>query len=218
MELIEHLDQKKDEAIERTFKGIAKHFSTVFSELVPKGKGMLVIQTKKVRPETGRGKKRKASRESDLSEDEMSDNDAEISGVQRHYSGIGIKVSFTGQSASDQSMTLFSGGQQSVVALSLIFAIQRCDPSPFYLFDEIDSALDAQYRTAVARMIENQSKTTQFICTTFRPEMLAVADKFYGVSFVNKTSRVATISNEEAQQLVVVFEKEASTGSSASSR
>jgi len=47
-------------------------------------------------------------------------------------------------------MQQLSGGQKSLVALTLIFAIQQCDPAPFYLFDEIDAALDAQYRTAVA--------------------------------------------------------------------
>lgn len=46
-------------------------------------------------------------------------------------------------------MKQLSGGQKTVVALALIFAIQRCDPAPFYLFDEIDAALDPQYRTAV---------------------------------------------------------------------
>ncbi|MCI10354.1 structural maintenance of chromosomes protein 3-like, partial [Trifolium medium] len=57
-------------------------------------------------------------------------------------------VSFTGQGET-QSMKQLSGGQKTVVALTLIFAIQRCDPAPFYLFDEIDAALDPQYRTAV---------------------------------------------------------------------
>ena len=43
-------------------------------------------------------------------------------------------------------MKQLSGGQKTLVALALIFAIQRCDPAPFYLFDEIDAALDPQYR------------------------------------------------------------------------
>ena len=45
-------------------------------------------------------------------------------------------------------MKQLSGGQKTLVALALIFAIQRCDPAPFYLFDEIDAALDPQYRYA----------------------------------------------------------------------
>jgi len=47
-------------------------------------------------------------------------------------------------------MNQLSGGQKSLVALALIFAIQKCDPAPFYLFDEIDQALDPQFRKAVA--------------------------------------------------------------------
>jgi len=43
-------------------------------------------------------------------------------------------------------MKQLSGGQKTLIALALIFAIQRCDPAPFYLFDEIDAALDPQYR------------------------------------------------------------------------
>lgn len=51
-----------------------------------------------------------------------------------------------------RDMQQLSGGQKSLVALALIFAIQKCDPAPFYLFDEIDQALDAQHRKAVAGM------------------------------------------------------------------
>jgi ABC-type polar amino acid transport system ATPase subunit len=50
-------------------------------------------------------------------------------------------------------MKQLSGGQKTVVALALIFAIQRCDTAPFYLFDEIDAALDPQYRTAVGSIL-----------------------------------------------------------------
>ena len=46
-------------------------------------------------------------------------------------------------------MNQLSGGQKTLVALTMIFAIQKCDPAPFYLFDEIDQALDPVYRKSV---------------------------------------------------------------------
>lgn len=99
-----------------------------------------------------------------------------------------------------------SGGQESVVALSLIFAIQRCDPSPFYIFDEIDSALDPQHRAAVSKMLGQQSSDTQFIATTFHPEMVDVADKYYGVVFQNKASRVNVINRKQANDFMSIME------------
>ncbi|KAG6763152.1 hypothetical protein POTOM_033688 [Populus tomentosa] len=158
-ELISALDQRKDESIERTFKGVARHFREVFSELVQGGHGHLVMMKK--------------------------------------------KVSFTGQGET-QSMKQLSGGQKTVVALTLIFAIQRCDPAPFYLFDEIDAALDPQYRTAVGNMIRRLADmaNTQFITTTFRPELVKVADKLYGVTHKNRVSRVNVVSKEDALDFI----------------
>jgi structural maintenance of chromosome 3 (chondroitin sulfate proteoglycan 6) len=51
-------------------------------------------------------------------------------------------------------------------------------------------------------MIENLSETGQFICTTFRPEMLLVAEKCYGVTFTNKTSSIDVVSTEDAMNFV----------------
>jgi structural maintenance of chromosome 3 (chondroitin sulfate proteoglycan 6) len=93
-------------------------------------------------------------------------------------------------------------------ALTLIFAIQACDPAPFYLFDEIDANLDAQYRTAVAEHLHKLSSAVdknlsgQFICTTFRPEMLRVAEKCYGVTFANSVSSIRAVPVEEALEFV----------------
>jgi structural maintenance of chromosome 3 (chondroitin sulfate proteoglycan 6) len=118
------------------------------------------------------------------------------------YSGIAIQVSFNSKMDEGLRMQQLSGGQKSLVALTLIFAIQQCDPAPFYLFDEIDANLDAAHRTAVAAMIHALSEQAQFITTTFRPEMLANADKFYGVTFQNKVSAVNAITKEEALEFV----------------
>ena len=66
-----------------------------------------------------------------------------------------------------------------MVALALIFAIQKCDPAPFYLFDEIDAALDSMHRKAVADMIHELSDGAQFITTTFRQVEVQRSGKKY---------------------------------------
>jgi structural maintenance of chromosome 3 (chondroitin sulfate proteoglycan 6) len=90
----------------------------------------------------------------------------------------------------------------------------RCDPAPFYLFDEIDANLDAAHRTAVANLIHAQSSKAQFITTTFRPEMLHVAERFYGVTYTNKVSRIGLISQEDALGIIAEEEAERSDMSS----
>jgi structural maintenance of chromosome 3 (chondroitin sulfate proteoglycan 6) len=117
-------------------------------------------------------------------------------GIADSYTGVAIRVSFHGDDS--VLMQQLSGGQKSLVALALIFAIQQCDPAPFYLFDEIDANLDAAYRTAVASMVNELSEEAQFIVTTFRPEMLRYADKFYGVTFQDRVSRINSIRREDA--------------------
>jgi structural maintenance of chromosome 3 (chondroitin sulfate proteoglycan 6) len=115
--LISHLDLKKEEAIAGTFKSVAKHFKEVFHEIVPQGSATLkMIRSNVIDYENN---------------------------PQNKYQGVSIRVSFTNNDP-NMIMTQLSGGQKTVVALALIFAIQRCDPAPFYLFDEMDAALDSQ--------------------------------------------------------------------------
>ncbi|KAM1227664.1 hypothetical protein ACFX2I_006892 [Malus domestica] len=190
-ELIKVLDQRKDESIERTFKGVARHFREVFSELVQGGHGHLVMM------------KKKDGHHDDDDQDEDGPRDADLEGRVEKYIGVKVKVSFTGQGET-QSMKQLSGGQKTVVALTLIFAIQRCDPAPFYLFDEIDAALDPQYRTAVGNMIRRLADmaNTQFITTTFRPELVKVSDKIYAVEHKNRVSRVNVVSKDDALDFI----------------
>ncbi|CEL04816.1 Putative Chromosome segregation protein sudA [Aspergillus calidoustus] len=189
-DLIQVLDQRKDEAIERTFKQVSREFANIFEKLVPAGRGRLIIQ-------------RKTDRSQRKDDDLDSDDEAAKQSVE-NYVGVGISVSFNSKHDDQQRIQQLSGGQKSLCALALVFAIQACDPAPFYLFDEIDANLDAQYRTAVAQMLKSISDSTngQFICTTFRPEMLHVAEKCYGVSFRQKASTIDVVSREEALKFV----------------
>ena len=75
------------------------------------------------------------------------------------------------------------------MALAYTFALQKCDPSPIYVFDEIDANLDSQTRKRVAQwMVRNETgenadrKQPQYIATSFRRELVDVADKIIGRS------------------------------------
>lgn len=118
------------------------------------------------------------------------------------YTGVAMRVLFNSEEDEQQHVEQLSGGQKSLCALALILAIQKCDPAPFYLFDEIDANLDTQYRGAVANMLRALSRQAQFICTTFRAELLQVADSFYGVSFGNKVSKISEIDKDMALDFV----------------
>lgn len=172
-QLIGTLEQQKDEAILKLFEQVQTNFHRIFGKLVPAGVGHLTL----------------------LRRDDALDSIDSCTGVL-------IEVSFNSKEDEQQHIEQLSGGQKSLCAIALIFAIQQCDPAPFYLFDEIDANLDTQYRTAVASMLQSLSQSAQFICTTFRPEMLQVADKFYGVMYGDKVSTVSDISLEEAMSFV----------------
>ena len=187
-ELIAHLDQRKDEAIERTFRQVSAEFQRIFERLVPAGRGRLVIQ-------------RRSDTRADSEDEAAGAPDRPGRGVDA-YVGVSLAVSFTSKHDDQQRLPQLSGGQKSLCALALVLAIQASDPAPFYLFDEIDAALDAQYRAAVAELLRDGAATAQFICTTFRPEMLRVADKCYGVSYLGKASAVDVVSREQAVEFV----------------
>eukprot|EP00913_Durusdinium_trenchii_P032663 g30572.t1 len=99
-------------------------------------------------------------------------------------------------------MNQLSGGQKTVVALSLVFAIQRLEPAPFYLLDEVDAALDASYRSALANLVAKTARTSQVILTTFRPETLEKAERCYRVYQQNRASRIDAVSRDQAEEVL----------------
>ncbi|MCK5548077.1 MAG: hypothetical protein KAI64_03625, partial [Thermoplasmata archaeon] len=75
-----------------------------------------------------------------------------------------------------------SGGEKSLVSMAFIFAIQEYEPSPFYLLDEVDQNLDALNAEKVAKMIQRNSTTAQFIQISLRKVTLKESDHVVGVT------------------------------------
>jgi structural maintenance of chromosome 3 (chondroitin sulfate proteoglycan 6) len=107
-ELIDVLDQRKDEAIERTFRQVSKEFARIFEKLVPAGKGRLVIQRRTDRIARGENDE----------EDSGEDGEGRKDGVE-NYTGVGISVSFNSKHDEQQRIQQLSGGQKSKSSLFL---------------------------------------------------------------------------------------------------
>lgn len=85
-----------------------------------------------------------------------------------------------------QNMMQMSGGEKSLTAIALLFAIQNLKPSPFCLLDEIEAALDDSNVGRFAKYLHKLTKNTQFIVITHRRGTMAAADRLYGITMQEK--------------------------------
>ncbi len=124
---------------------------------------------------------------------ELADGEGELylDGEDPFSSGLHIRFRPFGKKV--QKMEAMSGGEKSLAALALIFAIQRFKPAPFYVFDEVDMFLDGVNVGRVAKMIKKLSKDAQFIVVSLRKPMLEMADAVIGVTRGEDSSIVTAI-------------------------
>ncbi len=85
-----------------------------------------------------------------------------------------------------QNMMQLSGGEKSLTAISLLFAIQNLKPSPFCLLDEIEAALDDSNVGRFAKYLHKLTEHTQFIVITHRRGTMEAADRLYGITMQEK--------------------------------
>ena len=95
---------------------------------------------------------------------------------------------------------LLSGGEKSMAALALIFAIQDYDPSPFYYFDEVDQNLDTFNAENIASLCRLRSESAQFIMVTLRKVSLQLADHHIGITHAGDgcSRRITDFGREQA--------------------
>lgn len=116
-------------------------------------------------------------------------------------SGIEINVAPPGKII--KNLISLSGGEQAFVAIALIFAILNVNPTPFCIFDEIESALDDVNVVRLAEYMKRYSEKTQFIAITHRRGTMEASDMLYGITMPDRgISRVLSMNVNEVEQKI----------------
>jgi chromosome segregation protein len=110
--------------------------------------------------------------------------------------GLLIRASPVGKTV--ERLEQLSGGEKSLASLAFIFSLQRYDPSPLYVFDEVDMSLDGLNAENVGRMLRRNSERAQFIVISLRKVTLKFAHRLFGVTMHGDgCSRVVGLNLDE---------------------
>ncbi|HVB54763.1 MAG TPA: chromosome segregation protein SMC [Candidatus Acidoferrales bacterium] len=101
-------------------------------------------------------------------------------GVDGAPGGVEMRVQPQGKRV--LSMPLLSGGERALTALALVLALQKVSPSPFYVFDEVDAALDEANITHFADLLQRRAESSQFLVVTHNLTTMSRASMLYGVT------------------------------------
>ena len=113
--------------------------------------------------------------------------------------GLDIRVSFGG--VVKESLSELSGGQRSLLALSLILALLKFKPAPMYILDEIDSALDLSHTQNIGQVLKKHFSESQFIVVSLKEGMFNNANVLFRTKFVEGVSTVirTTVSDRRVK-------------------
>ena len=104
-----------------------------------------------------------------------------------------------------QSITLLSGGEQALTALSLIFAVFLVNPSPICVLDEVDAPLDDANVTRFCELLDDLTKitNTKFVIITHHALTMSRMDRLYGVTMAEQgVSQLVSVDLQRAEELV----------------
>ena len=107
--------------------------------------------------------------------------------------GLEVKIGFNG--IWKESLTELSGGQRSLVALSLILAMLKYKPAPLYILDEVDAALDLSHTQNIGGMLKAHFKNSQFVIVSLKDGMFNNANVLFRTKFVDGVSGIIRTVN-----------------------
>ncbi|KAL8901146.1 MAG: hypothetical protein Q9207_005349 [Kuettlingeria erythrocarpa] len=109
----------------------------------------------------------------------------------------GILFSVMPPKKSWKNISNLSGGEKTLSSLALVFALHHYKPTPLYVMDEIDAALDFRNVSIVASYIKERTKNAQFIVISLRNNMFELASRLVGVYKVNHMTKSVTVENRD---------------------
>jgi chromosome segregation protein len=181
--LIRGTDRKIRSEFERTLDAAARNFEELVEHLFPGGRGRLrLVDAPGPRavppPFAGRQDEDpdKAHPGADPSEPEATAEDSLGGDVK------GVEIEVTPAGKATRRLSLLSGGEKSLVALAFLFAVFLARPSPFYILDEVEAALDDANIDRFLQLVRRFSDRAQFVIVTHQKRTMDAADVLYGVS------------------------------------
>ncbi|EMC93354.1 hypothetical protein BAUCODRAFT_26658 [Baudoinia panamericana UAMH 10762] len=110
----------------------------------------------------------------------------EVDGKKNIGKGLEVKVCLG--KVWKESLTELSGGQRSLIALSLILSLLQYSPAPMYILDEVDAALDLSHTQNIGRLIRTRFKGSQFIVVSLKDGMFGNANRIFRTRFMDGTT------------------------------
>ena len=106
----------------------------------------------------------------------------------------GIVFSVMPPKKSWKNISNLSGGEKTLSSLALVFALHHFKPTPLYVMDEIDAALDFRNVSIVANYIAERTKNAQFVIISLRNNMFELADRLVGIYKTNDCTKSIAIN------------------------
>jgi chromosome segregation protein len=179
--LIRETDRRIETAFEETFEATRSNFEELVEHLFPGGRGRLrLVDAPGPRPVLGGAAVTEGSEVPPAAESPESLADEAVDEEPRDERGVEIEVTPAGKAT--RRLTLLSGGEKSLVALAFVFAVFLARPSPFYILDEVEAALDDANIDRFLKLVRQFSDRAQFVVVTHQKRTMDAADVLYGVS------------------------------------